>query len=65
MTDEGRTIDIPGISKVTGTVERKLGSIFRWMEEHFWLNLQTHYDLEVAKIAAGDRLKAEVEPHAA
>ncbi len=42
----------------------RLGAFFR-MEEQFWLNLQSHYDLEVARIETGDRLKAEVEPHAA
>jgi addiction module HigA family antidote len=28
--------------------------------ERFWLNLQTHYDLEVEKDRLGDRLKEEV-----
>ena len=28
--------------------------------ERFWLNLQTHYDLEVEKDRLGDRLKKEV-----
>ena len=40
-------------------------AIFFGMEEQFWLNLQAHYDIEVAKIKAGERLKAEVVPHAA
>jgi addiction module HigA family antidote len=28
--------------------------------EQFWLNLQTHYDLEVERDRLGDRLEAEV-----
>ena len=55
---------VHGKRAITADTALRLGMFFR-MEEQFWLNLQTHYDLEVAKIAAGDRLKAEVEPHAA
>ncbi len=29
--------------------------------EQFWLNLQTHYDLEVQKDRLGDRLRREVK----
>lgn len=31
----------------------------------FWINLQAHYDLEVAKRTVFARIKAEVAPHAA
>ncbi len=55
---------VHGKRAITADTALRLGMFFR-MEEQFWLNLQTHYDLEVAKIKAGDRLKAEVEPHAA
>ena len=55
---------VHGKRAITADTALRLGMFFR-MEEQFWLNLQTHYDLEVAKIAAGDRLKAEVQPHAA
>ncbi len=55
---------VHGKRAITADTALRLGMFFR-MEEQFWLNLQTHYDLEVARIAAGDRLKAEVEPHAA
>ncbi len=55
---------VHGKRAITADTALRLGMFFR-MEEQFWLNLQTHYDLEVAKIEAGDRLKAEVEPHAA
>jgi addiction module HigA family antidote len=30
--------------------------------EHFWLNLQTHYDLEIQKERLGSRLEREVKP---
>ena len=30
-----------------------------------WINLQANFDLEVARIAAGDRIKKEVSPRAA
>jgi len=32
--------------------------------EHFWLNLQTRYDLEVERQRLGDRLAEEVVPRA-
>ncbi|WP_417830251.1 HigA family addiction module antitoxin [Thalassospira sp.] len=31
----------------------------------FWLNAQTAYDLSVASATAGEKIAAEVEPHAA
>ncbi len=55
---------VHGKRAITADTALRLGMFFR-MEEQFWLNLQTHYDLEVAKIEAGERLKAEVEPYAA
>ncbi len=55
---------VHGKRAITADTALRLGAFFR-MEEQFWLNLQTHYDLEVARIEAGDRLKAEVEPHGA
>ncbi len=30
-----------------------------------WLNIQSHYDLEIALDQLGDRLKTEVQPRAA
>jgi addiction module HigA family antidote len=35
------------------------------MEPQFWLNLQSRYDLDVAKDALGARLEREVRPRAA
>jgi antitoxin HigA-1 len=36
----------------------------RWsgMGERFWINLQSHYDYEVALIKHGDEIEREVEP---
>jgi addiction module HigA family antidote len=31
------------------------------MSEQFWLNLQTHYDLEIQKDRLGERLRREVK----
>ena len=31
------------------------------MEAQFWMNLQSHYDLEIAKDAIADKLDPEVE----
>ena len=33
--------------------------------ERFWINLQSHYDLEVARDRLGDKLDTEVQPLAA
>ena len=35
------------------------------MEAQFWMNLQAHYDLEVARDELSARLEREVEPLAA
>ncbi len=55
---------VHGKRAITADTALRLG-IFFGMEEAFWLNLQSHYDLEVARIKAGDRLKVEVVPRAA
>ena len=39
----------------------RLGRFFN-MEAQFWLNLQTHFDMEVAMDALEDRLDKEVHP---
>ena len=41
----------------------RLARYFRTSEQ-FWLNLQTHYDLEVEKDRLGDRLDREVTAYA-
>ncbi len=55
---------VHGKRAITADTALRLG-LFFGMEEQFWLNLQTHYDLEVVRTEAGERLKAEVVPHAA
>ena len=55
---------VHGKRAITADTALRLG-IFFAMEEQFWLNLQSHFDLEMAKQETGDRLKAEVAPHAA
>ena len=55
---------VHGKRAITADTALRLG-IFFDMEEQFWLNLQSHYDLEVARDETGDRLKTEVAPHAA
>ncbi len=55
---------VHGKRAITADTALRLG-IFFAMEEQFWLNLQSHFDLEKAKQETGDRLKTEVAPHAA
>ncbi len=55
---------VHGKRAITADTALRVG-IYFGMEEEFWLNLQSHYDLEVAKIKAGKRLKSEVVPRAA
>lgn len=35
------------------------------VSEQFWMNLQSHYELEVAREANGDRVDREITPRAA
>lgn len=46
---------------ITADTALRLGRFFN-MEAQFWLNLQTHYDMEVAMDALQDRLDKEVHP---
>ncbi|MCH7942457.1 MAG: HigA family addiction module antidote protein [Proteobacteria bacterium] len=55
---------VHGKRAITADTALRLG-IFFAMEEQFWLNLQSHFDLEIAKQETGDRLRVEVAPHAA
>ena len=45
---------------ITADTALRLGKFFA-MEAQFWMNLQSHYDLEVAKDAIGGKLEREVE----
>jgi addiction module HigA family antidote len=53
-----------GRRAITADTALRLGRFFS-MEAQFWMNLQSHYDMEVAMDALQDRLDKEVHPHAA
>jgi antitoxin HigA-1 len=53
-----------GARAISADTALRLGCFFR-MESEFWLNLQSRYDLEVAKDKLAGRLKTEVRPLAA
>jgi antitoxin HigA-1 len=45
---------------ITANTALRLGKYFR-MEAQFWMNLQSHYDLEVAKDAIAGKLDREAD----
>ena len=49
-----------GKRSITADAALRLGKFFG-MEAQFWMNLQSHYDLEVAKDAIAGKLDREVE----
>ena len=51
---------VQGRRGVTADTALRLGKFFG-MEPQFWMNLQSHYDLEVAKDAIAGKLDREVE----
>jgi addiction module HigA family antidote len=51
---------VQGKRGVTADTALRLGKFFG-MEAQFWMNLQSHYDLEVAKDAIAGKLDNEVE----
>jgi addiction module HigA family antidote len=51
---------IHGQRSITADTAFRLGRYFG-MSPQFWLNLQSHYDLEVLDMEAGDRIKREVK----
>ncbi len=53
-----------GKRAVSADTALRLGRYFG-MEAQFWLNIQTRYDLDVARDALGKRLEQEVRPRAA
>lgn len=53
-----------GKRAVSADTALRLGRYFG-MEPQFWLNLQSRYDLDVARDALGRRLEQEVRPRAA
>src|SRR5947208_1085584 len=50
---------VRGLRAITADTALRLARYFA-TSERFWLNLQAHYDLEVAKERLGDRLVREV-----
>lgn len=53
---------VHGRRAITADTALRLGRFFR-MEAEFWLNLQAHYDMEVAQAELQDRLDKEVQPY--
>ena len=51
---------VQGKRGITADTALRFGRFFA-MEAQFWMNLQSHYDLEVAKDAMAGRLNREVE----
>lgn len=49
---------VHGKRSITAETALRLGEFFG-MESEFWLNLQTHHDLEIAR----SRLKIKIIPH--
>ena len=52
---------VHGKRAVTADTALRLG-LYLNTSARFWLNLQAHYDLDVAEDALGDRLAKEVHP---
>ena len=51
---------VQGKRGITADTALRLGKFFG-MEAQFWMNLQSHYDLEVARDALAGKLEREVE----
>ena len=55
---------VQGKRGITADTALRLGRYFG-VSAQSWMNLQAHYDLEVAEMTLGKRLDDEVEPRAA
>ncbi len=55
---------VHGKRAITADTALRLGRYFK-VHPQSWMNLQAHYDLEMAEITLGDRLDREVHPRAA
>jgi addiction module HigA family antidote len=55
---------VKGKTGISADTALRLGRYFQ-MSAQFWLNLQAHYDLEVARDRLEDRLREEVSIHVA
>ncbi len=51
---------VHGKRSITADTAYRLGRYFG-MSPQFWLNLQSHYDLEVLDMESGDEIKREVK----
>jgi antitoxin HigA-1 len=51
---------VKGERAITADTALRLGRFFK-MSAQFWLNLQTHYDLEIVEDRLGRRLEREVK----
>jgi len=51
---------VKGQRAITADTALRLGRFFK-MSPQFWLNLQSHYDLEVEQARMGKRLEKEVK----
>ena len=51
---------VKGTRAVTADTALRLGRYFK-MSAQYWLNLQTHYDLEIEQERLGKRLEREVK----
>ena len=51
---------VQGKRAISADTALRLGRFFG-MSPQFWINLQAHYDLEIAQEAIGDRLNLEVK----
>ena len=58
------TAILAGTRAISADTALRLGRFFGTTAQ-FWLNLQTHYDLEMARRDLAGRLETEVTPHAA
>ncbi len=55
---------VQGHRAVTAETALRLARFFETSAD-FWLGLQATYDLETARLAIGEKIKVEVQPHAA
>ena len=53
---------VQGKRRITADTALRLGRFFS-MEPQFWMNLQTRYDLEIAREELSERLNKEVKVH--
>ena len=56
------TETINGKRSISADTAMRLGRYFgTWAE--MWMNMQSHYDLEVAEVALAERIDSEVQPY--